>query len=65
MSEDVISEEEPEDVYADFIDEDSQRVKEARVPPSLLLIFTHPLTGACVILDCQLTLPGHLGFMIP
>lgn len=28
MSEDVISEEEPEDVYADFIDEESQRVKE-------------------------------------
>ncbi len=29
MSEDVISEEDPEDVYADFIDEESQRVKEA------------------------------------
>ena len=28
MSEDVISEEDPEDVYADFIDEESQRVKE-------------------------------------
>ena len=36
MSEDVISEEEPEDVYADFIDEESQRVKEVDVHPSTL-----------------------------
>ena len=36
MSEDVISEEEPEDVYADFIDEDSQRVKEVGVDPNFL-----------------------------